>query len=74
MNTKGVSDRRKDHLNQIIDGLYLGDYKAAYSEEILSTNGITHILIVGSGMEPKFPDKYTYKFINGSDSDSTFML
>ena len=67
------SDRRKDHLNEIIDGLFLGDYKAARSDKIITDNKITHILTVGTGIEPCFSDRITYKFISGSDSENAYM-
>ena len=55
-------------LNEVIDGLFLGDHIAAENKYILSRNGITHILTVGSGLFPKFPQKYTYKWIRELDS------
>lgn len=55
--------KKKTHMDEIVDRLFLGDYIAAHSEDILTENGITHILTVGSNIAPKFPDKYTYKLI-----------
>lgn len=42
-------------LNEIIDGLFLGDHVASANKYILSRNGITHILTIGTGLYPKFP-------------------
>ena len=60
--------QRIDPLNEVIDGLYLGDHVASDSSYILKKNGITHILSVGSGLYPKFPQKYTYKWVHELDS------
>ena len=42
-------------LNEIIDGLFLGDHVAAESKYTLNRCGITHILSLGQGLYPKFP-------------------
>ena len=55
-------------MNEIIEGLYLGDHTASSNKYILSRNGITHILSVGSGLYPKYPQKYSYKWISELDS------
>ena len=55
-------------VNEIIDGLFLGDHVAAENKFILSRCGITHILTVGSGLYPKFPQKFTYKWVTELDS------
>lgn len=47
--------QRIEPLNEIIDGLFLGDHVASENKFILSRCGITHILTVGSGLYPKFP-------------------
>ena len=62
---------RKDRiepLNEIIEGLFLGDQVASTNKYILNRHGITHILSVGSGLYPKFPQKFTYKWIAELDS------
>ena len=46
---------RIEPLNEIVEGLFLGDHVASNNKYILSRNGITHILTVGSGLYPKFP-------------------
>ena len=61
-------NNRIDALNEIIEGLYLGDHIASENKYILSRNGITHILTIGTGLYPKFPQKYTYKWIAELDS------
>ena len=62
------SKNRIEPLNEIIDGLFLGDHIAADNKYILTRNGITHILSVGQGLYPKFPEKFTYKWIREMDS------
>ena len=65
-------------LNEIIPGLYLGNYGAAKSIDILQSNYITHILvfnifllkiekIVGEELEAKFPDKFFYFKVDAQD-------
>ena len=50
-------------LNEIIEGLFLGDHVASGSKHILDRHGITHVLTIGSGLIPKYPQKYTYKWV-----------
>ena len=52
----------------MLEGLFIGDHVAADNKYILSRAGITHILTVGAGMYPKFPQKFTYKWISELDS------
>ena len=59
-----------DDCNKIIDGIVLGNVKAATSENLLDKHGITHILTVGSGLKPKFPQRYKYKIIEEYDIPS----
>ena len=59
-----------DPLNEIIDGLYLGDHVASDSSYLLKRHGITHILSVGSGLYPKFPQKFKYKWVSELDAPS----
>ena len=52
----GLSKTQKiDPLNEIIEGLFLGDHVASESNYLLKRHGITHILSVGSGLYPKSP-------------------
>ena len=46
---------RIDHLNQITDQIWLGDLVASTNKFILNKYGITHILTVGTGLNPRFP-------------------
>ena len=63
-----------DDCNKIIDGIVLGNIKAASSEIILQQHGVTHILTVGSGLKPKFPLKYKYKVIEEYDIPSANLI
>ena len=62
---------RIEPLNEILEGLFLGDHVAADNKYILSRSGITHILTIGAGLYPKFPQKYIYKWISEIDSPTT---
>ena len=59
---------RIEPLNEIVEGLFLGDHVASNNKYILARNGITHILTIGTGLYPKFPQKYTYKWISELDA------
>ena len=54
-------------MNNITEGLWLGDHIACSNKFILARGGITHILTIAAGMYPKFPNKYVYKTINEYD-------
>lgn len=70
MRENGKEIGRLEPYNEIIEGLYLGDRIASENKFILSNTGITHILSVGSGLYPKFPQKYTYKWVTELDAPS----
>ena len=55
--------RPVDPLNQITDQIYLGNLQAATSRPTLQRHGITHILTVGAGLTPAFPNHYKYLYI-----------
>lgn len=50
-------------IDQIIDGLFLGDFTAAASLQVLKSHEITHILTAAAGLPLHFPDQFTYKQI-----------
>jgi hypothetical protein len=58
-------------MDLIIDNLYIGNYPAALSIDLLKTTGITSILLAGKDMECMFPDSFTYKVIPLYDSPNT---
>ena len=57
-------------LNEIIPGLYLGSVFAATDLDTLEEHKITHILTMGSYMDPKFPDKFEYKICLLEDDET----
>ena len=57
-------------LNEIVEGLFLGDHVAADNKYILSSNGITHVLTLGKNMFPRYPQKYIYKQVAVYDTPS----
>ena len=65
-------------MDKIIDGLYLGDIRAAANLFLLkqhvsfkNTNsiyqGVTHVLQVLAGLNPCFPTDIKYKVVNALD-------
>jgi protein-tyrosine phosphatase len=61
---------KEPSMDEILPGLYVGNYAAALNDKLLTNNGITHILIAGFSMDPMFTDKYTYKAFNLYDSEN----
>jgi hypothetical protein len=45
---------KMNHMNKIIDGLYLGSFEAANDKRSLKAHGITHILTVADELKPLF--------------------
>ena len=43
-------------IDKIIDGIYLGDIRAASNLFTLKSKGITHVLQALGGMNPPFPN------------------
>jgi len=54
----------------IDEGLYLGSYTAAKNREFLQERSITHVLIVGSGLQALHKDICEYKIINIQDIET----
>lgn len=58
-------------MQEILPGLYLGDYQAAGDLEALKQAGITHILIAAEECSARFPEQFTYKKVPIADSVQT---
>ena len=58
-------------MQEILPGLYLGDYQAASNLEVLKEAGITHILIAAQECSARFPEQFTYKKVGLADSLQT---
>jgi len=58
-------------MDEILEGLFLGDIMAASNKDILLKCGITHILTVAKNHPPKFPSTFVYKIIKVLDLPST---
>ncbi|CAG9318988.1 DUSP19_2 [Blepharisma stoltei] len=54
--------------NEILPGIYLGDYKAAKHLETLEGLGITHIVIAASDLDPWYQNIINYKQFPQMDS------
>lgn len=56
-------------MDEILENkLYLGNAEASNNLELLQQKGITHILVCGSFLKKRFPDKFTYLQIEIQDS------
>jgi protein-tyrosine phosphatase len=55
------------NISKITDNIYLSDMPTASNKEKLKEDGITHILCVILGMDPLYPDDFTYKNIHIRD-------
>jgi hypothetical protein len=53
-----------NHMDKIIDGLYLGNIQGASNLAMLKKKGITHILHVAADFKPFFPGEFNYLVIN----------
>ena len=62
---------RIEPLNEVIEGVLIGDHVASDNKYILSRSNITHILTIGAGLYLKFPQKFTYKWVSELDSPTT---
>lgn len=50
-------------MDKIVEGVYLGDIRAAANYPLLKQTGITHVLQVVAGINPCFPTEFVYKSI-----------
>ena len=55
------------HIDKIMDGLYLGDFKAANNLFSLKSKGVTHVLQAMGGVSPMFPNQFKYKVLQVMD-------
>jgi hypothetical protein len=54
-------------IDKIVDGLFLGDIRAANNVFSLKSKGVTHILQALGGMNAPFPSQFTYKVLQVMD-------
>lgn len=54
-------------MNNILPGLFLGSLEAACDLESLQKNKISHVLVVGSGLDKPFPEEIEYHHIEVYD-------
>ncbi len=55
------------NVSQISDNIFISDLPSAFNKEKLEEAGITHILCSVLGLEPIYPDKFTYKNVHIRD-------
>mmetsp|Transcript_492 Transcript_492/g.1834 ORF Transcript_492/g.1834 Transcript_492/m.1834 type:complete len:256 (-) Transcript_492:184-951(-) len=53
--------------SEVVPDVFLGSIGAAHNREVLERLGITHILTVAGGFEPKFPQSYVYECVDVKD-------
>jgi hypothetical protein len=58
-------------VNRVIDNLYIGDFASACNLQELTNLGITHIVTIVSGIDPIYPDNFTYKIVHICDNSRT---
>lgn len=69
-----ISSRYGRHnltMEEIVPGLYLGDYPAASDLNTLTEAGITHIVIAAQECSPQFPSRFHYKFAPIEDCEGS---
>ena len=57
--------------NQVVERLYIGDYFTAINFTLLAEHNITHILVCGEELDCRYPEEFTYKHLQISDTNST---
>ncbi|EAY15864.1 Dual specificity phosphatase, catalytic domain containing protein [Trichomonas vaginalis G3] len=63
-------DSPPDDMNKIIEGLYIGDERAAANKQMLLDNNITHIVnLSGQTAQNYFPDTFKYFSLEMIDND-----
>lgn len=60
-----------NHMDKVMDGLYVGGFLGAKEKDKLKENKITHILSIHDTAEPQFPDDFMYKCIRIADSSNS---
>ena len=58
------------NVSQINDNIFISDLPSAFNIIRMKEDGITHVLCVIMGMDPLYPDDFTYKNIHISDIES----
>ena len=54
-------------LSEVTDSLYVGNFATACNLRLLQRTGITHILVVATGLAPRFPDTFQYYCLPAQD-------
>ena len=55
-------------LDKISKNLFIGDYFASINQKVLSSLGITHILVCGYELTCRFPTRFKYLHLRIDDS------
>jgi protein-tyrosine phosphatase len=62
-----ISKFSKFEINKVCDSVYIGDFSSACNTDELKRIGITHIVTAILGVEPMYPDLFTYYMVDISD-------
>lgn len=67
-----LRDLRQDNVAaHIEEGLFLGSARSAANKEGLKSLNVTHVLTVATRLSPAYPNDFTYKIVEVSDSEDT---
>ena len=55
------------NVSKITDSIYISDLPSAFNKDSLKEEGITHILCAILGLEPLYPEEFTYKNVHIRD-------
>lgn len=62
-----ISKFAKFEINEVCDSVYIGDFSSACNIDELKRIGITHIVTAILGVEPMYPELFTYHMVDISD-------
>lgn len=55
---------------ELIDGLFIGSFASSLNKKALLENGITHIVVCGTGLKQNYPNEFKYVQFNLLDSEN----
>jgi protein-tyrosine phosphatase len=57
-----------DDLNEVFPNIFVGNISTAHNKDILTKNGITHVISALSGLPELYPKSYEYKTLDLLDN------
>jgi len=67
-------DTSEWHADQVIEGLHIGGYIDALNADQMKKLGITHVLSIALGAEPRYPDQFRYMVVKAQDKSDQDLL